>query len=112
MVKNVYSLKEHKSFVTQQKQFIKILFPEVNQHIFYQARDEIEAKMWVSCIKVIEDKFKANLRQPIQEAWIPRYFGADLITEDQFLRIVDTGDILLFETNNTGARIQRSLTKS
>lgn len=41
---------------------------------------------------------------------MPRYFGIDVISEDYFMKIVESGDLLLFETNNTGAKLQRVFT--
>ena len=42
----------------------------------------------------------------------PIYDCKDSVTEREFLERAETGDILLFHTNNTGAKIQRVLTNS
>lgn len=42
----------------------------------------------------------------------PLYNCQDSMTEKEFCRIAETGDILLFYTRNTGAKIQRAITNS
>ena len=42
----------------------------------------------------------------------PLYENTDTITEDEFERIAETGDILLFLTDHTSGKIQRILTSS
>ena len=42
----------------------------------------------------------------------PFYENKDSLTEREFIDTAETGDILLFFTENTGAKIQRFLTNS
>ena len=41
-----------------------------------------------------------------------RYFLSDVITEREFLRQGETGDIILLETDHIGAALQRKITGS
>jgi hypothetical protein len=61
--------------------------------------------MWVSSINIILDKHRNHPKNKIQITEVPRYFGTNVISEDYFLKIVESGDLLLFETNNTGAML-------
>lgn len=48
----------------------------------------------------------------VKKANIPKFMDDLLITEIKYLSEVSTGDILLFNTNNFGAKIQRYFAKS
>ena len=41
-----------------------------------------------------------------------QYLFDDTITEEEFLNVGQTGDIVLFKTNNFGAKMQRRFTNS
>ncbi|CAD8097940.1 unnamed protein product [Paramecium primaurelia] len=108
----VISLKEFEFNIQQDKQFIKIQFPHLHQIIIYQAKDPVEAKMWVGCLNIVLDKHRNHPKQQLQLQEVQKYFGINVISEDYFLKIVETGDLLLFETNNTGAKLQRVFTNT
>lgn len=57
---------------------------------------------------MIEDKYRNGQKLKT----IERYFGTDFMTEDDFLKTVETGDVLLFETDHYMAKVQRTLTNS
>ncbi len=40
------------------------------------------------------------------------YEEKDFVSENQFVSMAETGDILLFHTKNTGAKLQRFFTNS
>lgn len=42
----------------------------------------------------------------------PLYECQDSITEKEYNKIAETGDVLLFYTRNTGAKLQRVITNS
>ncbi|CAD8128527.1 unnamed protein product [Paramecium sonneborni] len=108
----VVSLKEFEFNIQQDKQMIKIYFPHLNQVVIYQAKDAVEAKMWVGCLNIVLDKHRNHPKNKLNQLEIPRYFGFNVISEDYFLKIVESGDLLLFETNNTGAKLQRVFTNT
>lgn len=41
-----------------------------------------------------------------------RYYNEDMMTEQDFKKVVETGDVILFETDNVGAILQRKITGS
>lgn len=42
----------------------------------------------------------------------PHYQLSDTITEDEFINVAETGDILLFLTDHTSGKLQRLFTQS
>ncbi|CAD8080464.1 unnamed protein product [Paramecium primaurelia] len=108
----IVSLKEFEYNIQQDKQIIKLQFPHLNQIITYQAKDAVEAKMWVGCLNIVLDKHRNHPKNKLQLQEVSRYFGFNVISEEYFLKIVESGDLLLFETNNTGAKLQRVFTNT
>ncbi|CAD8107007.1 unnamed protein product [Paramecium primaurelia] len=108
----VLSLKEFEFIVEQEKQLIKITFNHLKQIILYQAKDVVEAKMWVNSLNIVFDKHRNYPKNRLQLQEVHRYLGVEVISEDYFLKIVESGDLLLFETNNTGAKLQRIFTNT
>ncbi|CAD8172778.1 unnamed protein product [Paramecium octaurelia] len=88
---------------------IKIEFCKLNKVIFLKFNDEIEGKLWFQCLKMIDEKFRYNYRKLIVK---DMYFGANFVTENEFLDWAETGDILLFETDHYLAKLQRAITSS
>ncbi|CAK67631.1 unnamed protein product (macronuclear) [Paramecium tetraurelia] len=108
----VISLKEFEFNILQEKQIIKIQFPQLNQILIYQAKDAVEAKMWIGCLNIVLDRHRNHPKNKLQLQEVSKYFGIDVISEEYFLKIVESGDVLLFETDNTGAKLQRVFTNT
>ncbi|CAD8124658.1 unnamed protein product [Paramecium sonneborni] len=90
-------------------QLIKLDFFQIGKVIFLKFNDEIQGKLWYQCLRMIEEKFRNQYRKIIIK---DIYFGTDFVTENEFLDWAETGDILLFQTDNYLAKLQRAITSS
>lgn len=79
----------------------------------FQTESEIERKIWVKCFQSVRDRHVNTKKMGFNPAsYLEKYIYDDLISEEEFFQVAETGDLLLLETENTGAKIQRMITSS
>lgn len=85
---------------------------ELKKKFYFKAQNNEKAVAWVSAISSLIAELKFYKKLALKPQQIKRYAGREYITEFDFLLAAEMGDILLFETNSLGARLQRSITGS
>lgn len=80
----------------------------------FRIRAENEALKldWLSDLNAHLITSEGRSRKMTRIAGVSEWWRIDRISEMQFLKSADTGDILLFRSQDTGAKIQRALTMS
>ncbi|KAL4471153.1 hypothetical protein ABPG72_019095 [Tetrahymena utriculariae] len=77
-----------------------------------KSNSKVCSQEWVNLINLVIEE-NSEIKKPIiQTLKMGQYFKNDLITEHEFLEHIESGDILLFETNNIAAKFQRKITGS
>ncbi|KAL4428958.1 hypothetical protein ABPG74_011154 [Tetrahymena malaccensis] len=77
-----------------------------------KSNSKLQSQEWVNLINLVIEE-NSEIKKPIiQTMKMGQYFKNDLITEHEFLEHIESGDILLFETNNIAAKFQRKITGS
>lgn len=96
----------------KKKTDIQIDIQGYSKKLILRAKNSSEMEEWFNSIKgVIEGN--NNISKPsIDKKDAKLYRNIDMISESDFLENCQTGDILLFRTNNSTAKLQRSLTGS
>lgn len=77
-----------------------------------KAYSKMEQKQWINVIQQVIDSNQENKKIMFKMSRIGQYINENNITEEQFVEMAETGDIVLFETNNLGAKLQRKFTNS
>ncbi|EAS05485.2 PH domain protein (macronuclear) [Tetrahymena thermophila SB210] len=77
-----------------------------------KSNSKVSSQEWVNLINLVIEE-NSEIKKPIiQTIKMGHYFKNDLMTENEFLEYIESGDILLFETNNIAAKFQRKITGS
>lgn len=87
---------------------------------YFEATNEDDAESWRRDIaKAIEGsegkQYPLSYLTSLPEYWrvsLYRIVQTASITEDEFAKTCDSGDILLFRSTHTGAKLQRAITSS
>ena len=80
--------------------------------LILRGKNEKEVDEWFIAIEGIILNNKGFVKPNIGMKDAKLYRNNDIITEEDFLSICQTGDILLFRTNSSTAKLQRSFTGS
>lgn len=95
----------------KEKQFIIEFHSCYNQFIF-KARSKPERQQWLTCLNVNIAFYSPMNEILTQISSKPEFWKYEKISNLKFISTANTGDILLFQAKNIGAKIQRGLARS
>ncbi|KRX03224.1 hypothetical protein PPERSA_09236 [Pseudocohnilembus persalinus] len=112
-VTNVVCFRAYQVKVQLLKNVIQLTLCQFNNKKWEIKFDNQElAENWCISIKEIIKKCYLYDGFGILKQFNKTYYNEDILTEIEFKRFCETGDVLLFETDNIGAVLQRKVTRS
>ncbi|CDW88955.1 ph domain-containing protein [Stylonychia lemnae] len=96
------------------KKYFKLLMKGVSRVFKFRCKSVDDLNIWIyRLMKTVERSRGYMLKLGIDEKQLSlKSWRFDRISEEQFLRQADIGDVLLFRGNNFGAKITRGFTQS
>ena len=91
---------------------IRLSFEQECEDLILWAPNAPTRNKWVGALQSVIERNSACKKILMMTQIKPLYENADTITEDDFERVAETGDILLFLTDHTSGKLQRFLTSS
>ncbi|KRX02643.1 hypothetical protein PPERSA_11983 [Pseudocohnilembus persalinus] len=107
-----FRVSECEIIIKNKAQFI-INLPTFKKQFMLKGENQKSANQWIDQIQEVIDQNSQDLKfYELHQKMANKYYENDSLTESQFKEEAETGDIILFETDNFGSRMQRKFTNS